>query len=71
MNDFIEAFKEAIEREGEVRMDDDFREYEEWDSMAYLSVIAFMDEKYDQQMEETEFNRLRTVGDLYDFCTRG
>jgi len=69
MNEFLELFKEAIEREGEVKMEDNFRQYGEWDSMAYLSVIAFMDDKYGKQMEEAEFKLLQTVRDIYNFCT--
>ncbi len=63
---FIELFKEALEiEEREVNMDDEFRNYEEWDSLAYLSVIAMYDEEYDKQIEEAEFNKLRTVEDLF------
>ena len=68
MNEFLDLFKEAIEREDEVKMEDNFRQYEEWDSMAYLSVIALMDDKYGKQMEEAEFKLLQTVGDVYKFC---
>lgn len=69
MNEFLDLFKEAIEREDDVKMEDHFRQYEEWDSMAYLSVIALMDDKYGKQMEEAEFKLLQTVGDIYKFCT--
>lgn len=68
MSEFLDLFKEAIERENEVKMEDNFRQYEEWDSMAYLSVIALMDDKYGKQMEEAEFKLLQTVGDIYKFC---
>ncbi len=69
MKEFIEKFAEAIEREEEIKMEDEFRNYEEWNSIAYLSVIAMMDEVYDTQMEEAEFKKLRTVQNLYDACT--
>jgi acyl carrier protein len=70
MENFINLFAEAIEREDEIKMEDEFRNYDEWSSIAYLSVIAFMDEKYDTQIEEAEFKKLRTVQDLYDACTK-
>lgn len=69
MKEFIEKFAEAIEREEEIKMEDEFRNYEEWNSIAYLSVIAMMDEVYDTQMEEAEFKKLKTVQNLYDACT--
>lgn len=70
MEKFIEKFAEAIERESEIKMEDEFRNYEEWSSIAYLSVIAFMDEEYETQVEEADFKKLRTVQDLYDACTK-
>ena len=68
MEKFIELFAEAIEREDEIKMQDEFREYPEWSSIAYLSVIAMMDEEYGVQIEEAEFKKLRTVQALYDAC---
>lgn len=70
MKRFIELFADAIEREDEIRMEDEFRNYEEWSSIAYLSIIAMMDEEYDVQMEESEFNKLKTVQAVYDACTK-
>ena len=69
MEKFIALFAEALEREDEIKMEDEFRNYDEWSSIAYLSVIAMMDEEYDVQMEEAEFKKIRTVQALYDACT--
>ena len=64
---FFDSLKEAIEIEDhDVNMEDLFREYPEWSSLAYLSIIAMLDEEYDVQIEEAEFKKLRTVGDLYN-----
>ena len=70
MEKFIELFAEAIEREEEIKMEDEFRNYEEWSSLAYLSVIAMMDGEYDVQIEEADFKKLRTVQEVYDACTK-
>ena len=70
MEQFIENFAEAIERESEIKMEDEFRNYEEWSSLTYLSVIAFIDEEYDLQIEQSDFQKIRTVQDLYDACTK-
>lgn len=69
MEKFIKLFAESLEREGEIKMEDEFRNYEEWSSIAYLSVIAMMDDEYDVQIEESEFKKLRTVKAVYDACT--
>lgn len=70
MEKFIELFAEALEREGKIKMEDEFRNYDEWSSIAYLAVIAMMDEEYDTQIEEAEFKQLNTVQDLYDACIK-
>jgi len=70
MEKFIKLFGEAIDREGEIKMDDNFREYEEWDSLAYLSVIAFLDAEYDTQIEEVAFKQLKTVQDIYNVASK-
>lgn len=70
MEKFKQLLAEALEREDEIKMEDEFRNYEEWNSIAYLSIIAFMDEEYDTQLEEAEFKQLKTVQDMYDACTK-
>lgn len=69
MERFIELFAEALEREDEIRMEDEFRNYPEWSSITYLSVIAMMDDEYGVQIEEADFKKLRTVQAVYDACT--
>ena len=70
MDKFIELFADAIERENKIKMEDEFRNYDEWSSIAYLSVIAMMDEENGVQIEEADFKRLRTVQSVYDACTQ-
>lgn len=69
---FIEKFAEAIEIEDSslITSDTVFRELDEWDSLTYLSVIAFLDEEFNVQIENAEFKELTTIQDLYDRVTR-
>lgn len=62
---FIESIKEALEIEDhEVNLGDHFRDYEEWDSLNRLSLIAMLDDEYGVQIETAEFEQLETVEDL-------
>jgi acyl carrier protein len=61
---FLEAFKETLEREDEINLTDEFRTYPEWDSLAYLSVIAMLDENYGVQIELADFRKQITIGEL-------
>lgn len=47
-------------------MTDEFRSYEEWDSIANLSVIALIDEEYDVVIENSDFKNINTLQELWD-----
>ena len=66
--EFIELLEEALEKdESTIKMEDIFRDYEEWDSLAALSVLAMVREEYDFQIPRTDFDKLQTVQELYDY----
>jgi acyl carrier protein len=65
---FLNAFKEAMEIEDkEVKLGDKFRDYEGWSSLKELSVLAMMDSDFGINLEMKDFNKLITVGDLYNY----
>ena len=60
---FIEKFAEAVDVDANVlTAETEFRNLDEWDSVAYISVIAMMDEEYDIQIEMAQFKKLKTLG---------
>jgi len=62
---FINLFAETLEIDSaNLSSETIFRDLEEWDSLAYLSVIAMIDEEFDIQIEGAEFKELKTIGDL-------
>ena len=64
---FIELFKETLEiKEDTLQLDTKFRELEQWDSLAFLSVIAMIDEEYDVIIEGNDFKKLITIGDVIE-----
>ena len=66
-NKFIEALQEALEMEDqEISFDDNFRDYDTWDSLSRLSLIAVLDSEFDVQIEDAKFEKLITVKDLYE-----
>lgn len=68
MEEFIKKLAEAIERDEEIKMEDEFRNYDEWSSLAYLSVVVMMKEDYGVQIEQAEFKKFKTVQDIFDAC---
>lgn len=72
INEFIEKFAEAVEVEDSSALsaNTEFRNLEEWSSLAYLSVIALMDEEFDVQIEMEDFKKLKTIQEVFDACTK-
>lgn len=64
---FLELFKETLDIEDrELKMSDKFRDYEEWDSIANLSVVAMIDVEYEVIIENSVFKELQTLQELWD-----
>ncbi len=70
MNEFIDKFSEALEKEASgIDSNDKFRDYEEWDSLAVLSVIAMIKQNYGITIPRKEFDSLLTVEDLHNYIS--
>lgn len=62
IQEIIDLLAECLEREpSEIRGMDEFRTYEEWDSLAYLTVIAAIDDNYGFVFPLEDFRACRTV----------
>jgi acyl carrier protein len=62
---FISKFREVLEiKDRDINLSDKFREYPEWSSLVFLSVIAMIDEEYDVIIEGSDFKKLITVADI-------
>lgn len=63
--EFLEMITEVLEIEDrEIQLADVFRDYDEWDSLARLTLIAEIDDKYNMVIEEEAFKNAITLGDL-------
>ncbi|MDE7367687.1 MAG: acyl carrier protein [Lachnospiraceae bacterium] len=63
----IESIAEILDLEVEdIKEDAVLEEYEEWDSVAILSFIALLDEKFGKAVKGAEIRKLTTVKDLMD-----
>lgn len=61
----IALMAECLEKDAsEIKGSDQFREYEEWDSLAYLSVIAQIDDDFGLVVPIEDFRSCRTIQDL-------
>lgn len=63
--EFLEMITDVLEIEDrEIQLSDAFRDYDEWDSLARLTLIAEIDDKYNIVIEEEAFKNAITLGDL-------
>ena len=63
---FLEMITEIFEiEERMITMEDTFRDFDEWDSLARLSLISEIDDVYDIIIEDDSFKNLLTLNDLY------
>ncbi len=66
MDEFIILFAEAIEREEKVNQNDDFRQYEEWDSLTVFSVLAMISDSYDITLTRQKLDETKTVAGIFN-----
>jgi acyl carrier protein len=61
----FDALRNAMENEElTISGEHELSDYAEWDSLAQLTLIAELDEKFGVSIEGDEFEKLRTVDDL-------
>jgi len=65
VNEFIEKFKEALDIEGEFDINVELEEFEEWDSMGYISIMSMLDEEYGKEVNANQLKDCKTLADLY------
>ena len=64
---YLEMITEVLEVEDRtITMEDVFRDFEEWDSLAHLSLIAEIDDTYNVVIEDNVFKQLKTLQELFD-----
>lgn len=61
---FLELMKDTLDLEVDLTLETKFRELDEWDSLAYLSTIAMIDDEYDVIISANEFKTLETLADI-------
>jgi len=68
MDNFICLISDALEKNSEqIDKEDEFRNYEEWDSLAVLSLIAMIKQNYNIIIPRKDFDELNTVSDLFEY----
>jgi len=65
-NKLINIVKEALDIEEEtIDLNTQFDSLDTWDSLGKLSLIALIDESFNVQISDKEFNSFQTIEDLH------
>jgi acyl carrier protein len=68
INDFIILLEEAFEKtENSILPKDKFKFYEEWDSIALLTLSAILEDEFSISINKIELDQIDTIEDLYFF----
>ena len=70
MNEFIEKFKEALDIVGEFDINVELDEFNEWDSMGYISMMSMLDEEYEKEVNANQLKACKTLADLYRLVSK-
>lgn len=71
IQNFITLFGKAIEVEdlAVLTPETEFHDLDEWSSISVMVTIAFFDEEFDKQIDETTIREANTILDLFNIAT--
>ena len=68
--DFIEKMVDLMDTEDDIQMDTVLADIEEWDSLSYVSFLAWCSKAAKNHVEPDEVRGAKTIGDLYQLMIR-
>lgn len=64
---FLDLVKDVLEIEDrELQLSDNFRDYDEWDSLANLSLVAMLDDEFSVVIDSQRFKQMTTLQEIFD-----
>jgi len=70
INEFLIQLANLIEIEDELSLDSNLKDYEEFDSMAIMSLVAFVHKNFGKQFNARQLNQVDTVESLIELIGR-
>ena len=62
----IKSLNECLALETELKIDENFRDHEEWDSMFSLILISCLDENFSIKINKEKLEEFNTVKEIFD-----
>jgi acyl carrier protein len=69
MENFIKNFAtQLLDQEiNNISAETIFRDLDDWDSLTAMAVIAMVEDEYGVKISDDDFEKLKTIQDMYDF----
>ena len=67
--ELLEEIKLTLQREDEISLDTELVEMEEWDSLAYISIISLYDRLFDFIITVDKLKKSKTIDDLINLVS--
>ena len=61
---FLNEMQDVLQRDDAVNENDNLSDYEEWDSLSKMAIMAFFDKRLGRKISLKELSELETVSDL-------
>lgn len=62
--DFLVELEDILQRDDSCNINDNLDDYEEWDSLSKMAVMAYYDKNFGVKLSLSDFKNLSTVADL-------
>lgn len=62
--EFATEMKEVLQTDAELSADTVLAELDEWDSLAIMATMAFLDKNFGVKLKLGDFSELNTIGDV-------
>lgn len=63
-NEFLEALEDILQREKSCQEMDRLEDYEEWDSLSKMAIMAYYNKNFNVQLNLNDLKNIKTVLDL-------
>jgi len=70
IKEFMVELAELIEIDDELSLETNLKDYDEFDSMAIMSLVAFVHKKFGKQFNARQLNQVDTVESLVELIGR-
>ena len=66
INEFTQGLKDLIETEDDLTLKSNLKDYEDYDSMAIMSLVAYIHKHFGKQFNARQLNQVDTVESLVE-----